>query len=92
MLAQPHDPDRVLTEKVSQQLKRRGIRAPCSVRVSVQRGNVVLSGKIQFEVQRQTALHAASSVVGVRSVADQLQVSQSSMGTWRESGLRPLMR
>ncbi|MGA2066367.1 MAG: BON domain-containing protein [Thermoguttaceae bacterium] len=66
--------DRVLIQKVNQHLSSRGMRAPCKVAVTIQNGMVTISGKIQYEHQRQLALRSAGAVEGVGRIVDQLQV------------------
>ncbi|MGA2622135.1 MAG: BON domain-containing protein [Thermoguttaceae bacterium] len=74
MLRKDPVPDGVLTQKVSQSLSNRGVRAPCRVAVATQKGTVTLSGKIQYEHQRQVAIQTARNVEGVTRIVDQLQV------------------
>ena len=81
MQRQERVPDEVLSQKVSQVLTSRGIRLPCQVRVSVNKGDVTLSGTVQYEVQRRIALHAARGVQGVHRVMDRLQVKPA-FGGW----------
>jgi osmotically-inducible protein OsmY len=67
-------PDGVLTQKVSQSLTNRGVRAPCQIAVTTQKGTVTLSGKIQYEHQRQLAIQTARAMDGVSRIVDQLKV------------------
>lgn len=67
-------PDRVLILKVGQQLSNHGMRPPCKVTTMSRGGTVTLSGKIQYEHQRQLCLRTANGVEGVLRVVDQLQV------------------
>lgn len=66
--------DRALLKKVNQRLERTGLGSRCRVAVTIRRGQVTLSGNIQYEHQRRPALKAVSSVQGVRGVVDRLQV------------------
>lgn len=75
--------DEVLVQRVLQQLNKRGIRTPCHVSVSAHNGAVTLSGDIQYEVQRKTALHAAREVEGVARVVDQLHV-KTAAAAWAQ--------
>ncbi len=75
-------PDRQILQKVTTQLPRRGIRPPCDVHVSVQNGIVTLTGKIEFELQRKAAIHAAHAVNGVQRVVDQMSAMHSTIGGW----------
>jgi osmotically-inducible protein OsmY len=67
-------PDRVIDQKVSQQLANRGMRPPCKVTASSKGGTVTLAGKIQYENQRNLCVRAATNIEGVQRVVDQLQV------------------
>lgn len=69
--------DPVISQRVSDKLVSLGVRAPCHVTVASNRGNVTLSGMIQYEHQRHTAVGAARGVVGVQRVVDQMQVIPS---------------
>jgi osmotically-inducible protein OsmY len=66
--------DPIITQKASEKLSSLGVRAPCRVRVVSDKGNVTLSGTIQYEHQRHVAIRAVKSVVGVQRVLDQMQV------------------
>jgi osmotically-inducible protein OsmY len=66
--------DTSITQHVSQQLASRGLRPPCHVNVSTSKGNVTLSGTIQYEHQRRAAVQATRAVAGVTRVVDQLKV------------------
>ena len=74
MAAKQFVKDEVLVLKVSQQLMKRGIRIPCRVNVAARKGSVTLSGEVQYQVQRKTALKAAREVHGVDKVVDELTV------------------
>jgi osmotically-inducible protein OsmY len=76
--------DEVLTRKVEQQLMKRGIRAPCRVTVTVMKGDVTLSGQLQYLMQRKTALRAVREVPGVRKVVDQLEVRPTT-AAWKKT-------
>ena len=67
-------PDRTIDQKVGQQLANHGMRPPCKVAASSQRGTVTLTGKIQYEHQRNFCVQTARRVEGVQRVVDQLQV------------------
>ena len=66
--------DPIISQRVTEKLSNMGMRAPCRIRVVSSKGNVTLSGSIQYEHQRQIALHATKSITGVQRVVDQLQV------------------
>ena len=67
-------PDATIIQKVTKQLSNHGMRSPCRIAVAARKGDVTLSGTIQFEYQRIAALHAVRGIDGVRRVMDQLKV------------------
>jgi|YNPMSStandDraft_1061717.scaffolds.fasta_scaffold67610_1 osmotically-inducible protein OsmY len=79
----PKVKDEVLVQKVALNLTKRGIRPPCRVNVSVRNGVVTLSGTLQYELQRKTAIKAAQEVPGVQRVIDQLQVPKQT-AAWHD--------
>ncbi len=66
--------DQTIMVKVNQQLQSRGVRSPCHVAVMSQKGTVTLSGKIQYDHQRQMAVHATQNVDGVQRVVDRMEL------------------
>lgn len=74
MLRNETVPDKTILKNVNQRLMRTGMGARCRVAVTVSRGQVSLSGNIQYENQRLPALRAVGQVEGVRGVADHLRV------------------
>jgi osmotically-inducible protein OsmY len=74
MLRKDAIPDRSIDQKVGQQLANRGMRPPCNVAASSKGGTVTLTGKIQYEHQRNVCIQLARRVDGVQRVVDQLQV------------------
>ena len=66
--------DKTIIKKVFQRLAMGSLGPHSRVTVAVRRGQVTLSGSIQYEDQRHPALKSASGVDGVRGVLDQLQV------------------
>jgi osmotically-inducible protein OsmY len=66
--------DPMISQKVNEALSKMGVRAPSRVTVASNRGNVTLSGTIQYEYQRQSAVRAIKAVAGVQRVVDQMQV------------------
>ncbi len=76
MLGKETSTDRILTQKVTQQLINHGLRSPCQIAVLSRRGNVTLSGTIEYEHQRHNAVRTARGVSGVRRVIDQLHTKQ----------------
>ena len=67
-------PDRTIDQQVAQKLSSRGVNSPSQVTVSTRRGEVTLSGVVQFAHQKNAAVQAANSVMGVRRVIDNLSV------------------
>jgi len=66
--------DETIIQKVTRQLSNRGMQSPCHIDVVSRKGDVTLSGTIQYEHQRLAALHAVRGVDGVRHVVDQMHV------------------
>ncbi len=66
-------PDQALLKTVNRRLVRTGTGSQSKVTAAVQRGTVTLSGKLQYENQRNSIVKAIKSVSGVRQVIDQLQ-------------------
>ncbi len=71
--------DRMIIQKVTQQLYGRGMQSPCHIDVTAHSGDVILSGTILYEHQRQTALHAVRDVNSVRHIVDNLRVQSMSL-------------
>ena len=67
-------PDRTIDQQVTQKLSSRGINSPCQVTVQTRRGEVTLSGLVQHPHQKDAAVRAATSVMGVRRVIDNMTV------------------
>jgi phosphoribosylformylglycinamidine (FGAM) synthase-like enzyme len=65
--------DRDLLKQINQRLARTGTGSQSKVNVSVQQGNVTLSGTLQHAIQRSPIVKAVSRVTGVRRVVDQMQ-------------------
>ncbi len=72
--------DRDLNQKVTQSLSCHGVRPPCKVSVTSMKGTVTLTGKIQYEHQRQLAMQTARNVDGVARIVDNLQVIAKQVG------------
>lgn len=69
-------PDKALLQKVNQRVQQTGTGGQSKVTVNVRRGEVTVSGTIQYEMQRQNILRAAGRVAGVRRVVDQLRLQE----------------
>jgi phosphoribosylformylglycinamidine (FGAM) synthase-like enzyme len=65
--------DKDLLKSINQRLARTGTASQSKVSVSVQQGNVTLSGTLQHAVQRSPIVKAVTRVAGVRRVVDQMQ-------------------
>lgn len=65
--------DKDLLKSINQRLARTGTASQSKVSVSVQQGNVTLTGTLQHAIQRSPILKAISQVAGVRRVSDQMQ-------------------
>ena len=65
--------DRDLLKQINQRLARTGTASQSKVNVSVQQGNVTLTGSLQHAIQRSPIVKAVSRVTGVRRVVDQMQ-------------------
>ena len=66
--------DQAITQQVTSKLANRGLRSPCQVAVQTNKGDVTLSGSVQYAHQKGAAVGAAGGVTGVRRVIDQLTV------------------
>lgn len=67
-------PDRAILQKVNQRVQQTGTGSQSKVTANVSRGEVTMTGTIQYEMQRQNILRAAGRVGGVRRVIDHLQL------------------
>jgi phosphoribosylformylglycinamidine (FGAM) synthase-like enzyme len=64
--------DKDLLKQVNQRLARTGTGSQSKVNVSVQQGNVTLTGTLQHAIQRSPIVKAVTRVTGVRRVVDQM--------------------
>lgn len=67
-------PDSALHQKVTQRVARTGTGSQSLVSIEVLSGDVTLSGTLQYEMQRQSIVKAATSVAGVGRVVDHMRV------------------
>jgi len=67
--------DERLQRRVEQRLASRGLRAPCRIQVSVNKGVVTLTGQVQYDYQKRAAVKAIQTLDGIQSVIEQLQVA-----------------
>jgi osmotically-inducible protein OsmY len=68
--------DKDILKRVNEKLSRAGGGSNTKVSATVRQGDVTVSGTLQYEMQRQPLIKAATSVPGVRRVIDQLQVNK----------------
>ncbi len=66
--------DKSITRQVSGKIAQRGLNAPCRILVDTLKGQVTLSGTVQYAHQKLTAVQAASGISGVRRIIDKLTV------------------
>ena len=72
--------DMKLTQAVINKLTMRGIRSPCKVTVTVDKGLATLTGTVTQPHQKMTATSAASGTSGVKRVVNQLVVKAAVRG------------
>jgi osmotically-inducible protein OsmY len=70
-----HTSDPKIIQNITRRISGGGIRAPSRVTVNVAKGEVTLSGTLQYEHQRQVAVRAANGEPGVRRVIDNLRTT-----------------
>jgi osmotically-inducible protein OsmY len=66
--------DKTITRQVLGKLAGRGLNAPCKVTVETNKGQVTLSGTVQYDHQKASAVQAINGISGVRRVVDRLTV------------------
>jgi osmotically-inducible protein OsmY len=66
--------DQTITQQVQNKLAGRGLSSPCHVTVETRKGEVTLSGSVQYAHQKGTAVQVANVISGVRRVIDRLIV------------------
>lgn len=66
--------DRTITRQVQGKIAGRGLGAPCRITVDTIKGEVTLSGTVQYQQQKQTATQASMGISGVKRVVDRLTV------------------
>ena len=59
MLARISSQDQRVSQSVTRHLSNRGVRPPCNVAVSNCDGSITLSGEIEYEHQRRSAVRGA---------------------------------
>ena len=66
--------DQTITQQVQNRLSGRGLSSPCHITVETRKGEVTLSGSVQYAHQKGTATQVANVISGVRRVIDRLIV------------------
>ena len=66
--------DKTITRQVQGKLAGRGLGSPCHVAVETNKGEVTLTGNVQYAHQKATAVQATNGISGVRRVIDRLIV------------------
>ncbi len=66
--------DKTVLQKVNRRLGTTGTASSSHVTADVRKGEVTLSGTLQYENQRRPLIRATSTVEGVRRVIDRLRV------------------
>lgn len=66
--------DKTITRHVQGKIAGRGLGSPCRITVATVKGEVTLSGTVQYAQQKSTAVQVAGGVAGVRRVVDRLVV------------------
>lgn len=66
--------DKTITRQVQGKLAGRGLGSPCHIAVETMKGEVTLTGNVQYAQQKTTAVQAATNISGVRRVVDRLIV------------------
>ncbi len=74
MFGQKPISDKDLLKNVVQKLARTGTSSNSRVTAFVRSGTVTLSGTLNYEIQRNALMKAASRTEGVRQVIDQMQL------------------
>lgn len=66
--------DKSIARQVLGKIAQRGLNSPCRVVVESLKGQVTLSGTVQYAHQKITAVQAATGISGVRRIIDKLTV------------------
>jgi osmotically-inducible protein OsmY len=66
--------DKTITRQVQGKIAGRGLGVPCRIVVDTVKGQVTLTGTVQYEQQRASAAQVTRGVAGVRNVIDRLTV------------------
>jgi hypothetical protein len=63
-----------LRHKLENKLSNQGLRAPCRLSVEVYQKTATLTGMVQYEYQKRSAIQAARTLDGVSSVIDRIKI------------------
>jgi len=74
MFGRETTPDKTILKDVNKRLARSGVGSRCRVTATVSRGQVTLTGQMQYENQRRPIVQAVNRVDGIKGVIDQLTV------------------
>jgi osmotically-inducible protein OsmY len=66
--------DKTINRQVQAKIAGRGLGSPCRIAVLTLKGEVTLTGSVQYAQQKITAVQAANGVSGVKRVVDRLVV------------------
>ena len=66
--------DKTITRQVMGKLAGRGLNSPCRVAVDTIKGQVTLTGTVQYAHQKTTASQVAHGISGVKRVVDKVVV------------------
>ncbi len=66
--------DKNITRQVQGKIASRGLGSPCRINVETLKGEVTLTGTVQYSQQKSTAIQAATGIAGVRRIVDRLVV------------------
>lgn len=72
--------DRTITRQVQERIAGRGLGLPCRVTVATNKGEVQLTGSVQYAHQKSIAVQAAQAIAGVKRVLDRLIVKAAVRG------------
>jgi osmotically-inducible protein OsmY len=66
--------DSSITRQVQGKIAGRGLGSPCRIAVATVKGEVTLTGTVQYDHQKNAAVQAANGIGGVRRVVDRLTI------------------
>ena len=76
--------DETINKNVGRQLAACGLRSPCHIQAQTRRGEVTLSGTVQFVHQRNAAVQAIRAVEGVRRIVEKIKVKAAPRPQYKE--------